>query len=100
LKDPESHGFATHKPQINPNSKKIAAKRILGERGQQMHDLESVSTQKGKNEAKKKVFEDFLQSNQDWKKKADGKLAEITVQEEKRVNKACTFRPKIGKVSK
>ena len=65
-KDPESYGFATHQPKINPNSKKM-----LEEAGHKFYDLDGAQDGKDQKEAKKKMVQDFMRTTQDWQKQLD-----------------------------
>lgn len=74
-KDPESHGFASHKPVINPKSVQMLEKSG-------------------------KIADDFLQRTQNMKDKFDHNKESATKEADKRVKNACPFKPVINKASK
>ena len=93
LKDPESHGYARHQPQINPNSK-----RLLEDRGDKLIYIDDDGS-RSQRQTRKQMYEDFMDSTQNWQKKAEQKKETATNKVNNQISKQCTFKPYINKIS-
>lgn len=62
--------------------------------------MESVHDSRAQNDTKKKMVKDFLESTDNWVKKAGTKMETATNRMNAIVAKQCTFKPDINKTSK